>query len=309
MPRTIQPRDLIVLSFAFLGACGGGADGTSGSDTAGGTTPAQAVNPPGSSTATSAPATTTSSAAGTTSTTFPDTTTTTTASTAAVTTTSSLVSSTTTSSSVATTSSTSSTSTTFATTTTTASNTTTTANSNLPPLSGTPITLDGGPNGTLGVRAWSDGNTGSGGQGAPAGNAKCIPYDALDTNYFVHAHISIFRDGQRLALPQYIGMASTCLYEINTDNLSGVVDAFSSAYKRLTLGDLFAVWGQALTWNNIAGFSGQPVVIYVEDNGVLKQHAGDPGDIELLSKRSITIQIGARLTEIPVYKWDKYLGE
>lgn len=169
--------------------------------------------------------------------------------------------------------------------------------------------LDGGPNGTLGVRAWADGNTAAGGQGAPAGNAKCIPYDSLDTNYFAHAHVSIFRDGQRLALPQYIGMASTCLYEINTDNLSGVVDAFSNAYKRLTLGDLFAVWGQPLSWTNVAGFSGQAVVIYVEDNGVVHEHAGDPGEIEFLPKRSITIQIGARLNEIPVYKWDKYLGE
>lgn len=169
--------------------------------------------------------------------------------------------------------------------------------------------LDGGPNGTLGVRAWADGNTAAGGQGAPAGNAKCIPYDGLDTYYFAHAHVSIFRDGQRLALPQYIGMASTCLYEVNTDNLSGVVDAFSNAYKRLTLGDLFAVWGQPLSWTNVAGFSGQAVVIYVEDNGVVHEHAGDPGEIELLPKRSITIQIGARLNEIPVYKWDKYLGE
>lgn len=102
-------------------------------------------------------------------------------------------------------------------------------------------------------------------------------------------------------------MASTCLYEINTDNLSGAVDAFSSAYKRLTLGDLFAVWGQPLSWTSVAGFSGD-VVIYVEDNGVLYKHIGDPGDIELLSHRSITIQIGTPLNEIPIYKWDKYSG-
>lgn len=305
MPRTIQPRALAALSLAFLGACGGGADGTSSSAATGATPPVQAANPSGTTT-TSAPATTTTSTtAETTSTTAGATTT----STAAQTTTSILPGSTTTSSSAASTTTTTSSSTTSPTTTTAASTTTTTNTSGLPPLSGVPITLTGGTTGTLGVRAWSDGNTASGGQGAPAGNAKCISYDALDTNYFAHAHVSIFRDGQRLALPQYIGMASTCLYEINTDNLSGVVDAFASAYKRLTLGDLFAVWGQPLAWDNVAGFSGQPVVIYVEDNGVLKQHAGDPGDIELLHKRSITIQIGARLNEIPVYKWDQYLGE
>lgn len=90
--------------------------------------------------------------------------------------------------------------------------------------------------------------------------------------------------------------------------MSGVVDGYSTAYKRLTLGDMFAVWGQPLSWTNVAGFSGQPVVIYIEDNGVLRQHAGDPGDIEFMPSRSITIQIGTPLNEIPVYKWDKYLG-
>lgn len=301
MPHTLQPRALVILMVAFLSACGGGADGMSAADASGGTAPVQAANPPG--TTTSAVATTSSTAAGTTSTTAADaTTTTSTSSTAAVTTTTSTAASSTSSTSTS-----SSSSTTFVTT-TTASTTTTTVTGNLPPLAGTPIMLDGGPNGTLGVRAWADGNTAAGGKGAPAGNAKCIPYDAIDTYYFVHAHVSIFRDGQRLAIPQYIGMASTCLYEINTDNMSGVVDAFSSAYKRLTLGDLFAVWGQPLSWTNVAGFSGDPVVIYVEDNGVLHQHVGDPGDIELLSRRSITIQIGIPLNEIPVYKWDKYSG-
>lgn len=282
-------QSLSILSLVILGACGGGVDGTLNADAGSGAKTAAAQTPANDS------STSTSSVIATS---------TTTSSSAATATTSTSSSSTSTTS----TSTSSTSSTTYATSTTTGSTTTTTASQNLPPLTTMPIVLDGGPNGTLGVRAWSDGNTASGGKGAPAGNANCIPYDAMVVNYFVHAHVSIFRDGQRLAIPQYIGMASACLYEINSDNMSGVVDAYSSAYKRLTLGDMFAVWGQPLSWNDIAGFSGQPVVIYIEDNGVLHQHVGDPGDIELLSRRSITIQIGAPLNEIPVYNWDKYSG-
>ncbi len=277
MPQLLHSKTLSVLSFVLMTGCGGGGDGLAGAGTDG------ASNTAGATASTStAGTTTTSSLAGTTTTTMVGAT-----STSAATTT---------------------TSTYGDTTTTTSSSTTTTANPNLPPLSGTPIVLDAGPNGTLGVRAWADGNTASGGKGAPVGNANCIKYEWLSTNYFVHAHVSIFRDGQRLAIPQYIGMAADCLYEVNTDNMSGVVDAFSNAYKRLTLGDLFAVWGQPLSWNNVAGFTDQPVVIYVEDNGALRQHEGDPGDIELSSHRSITIQIGTRLGEIPVYNWSSYSG-
>jgi hypothetical protein len=190
--------------------------------------------------------------------------------------------------------------------TTTASVTTTTSGGPLPPLASAPIVLTTEPSGTLGVRTWSDGNTAAGGQGSAVGNVQCVSYDYWNIGYFIHAHVSIFRDGQRLALPQYIGMAANCLYEINSDNMSGVVDVFSERYKRLTLGDLFAVWGQPLSWTNVAGFAGQPVVVYIEDQGVLTRHSGAIGDIELAPYRSITIQIGAALPEIPVYDWSRY---
>lgn len=209
------------------------------------------------------------------------------------------------------TSTTASTSSTSAVPTTTASVSTTTMvnsapNAPLPPLAATPIVLSSGPSGTLGVRTWSDGNTASGGRGNAVGNVQCVSYDYWNIGYFIHAHVSIFRDGQRLALPQYIGMAAECLYEINTDNMSGAVDVFSERYKRLTLGDLFAVWGQPLSWTNVAGFAGQPVTVYIEDQGVLTRHTGDIGDIELAPYRSITIQIGAALPEIPTYDWSRY---
>lgn len=200
-----------------------------------------------------------------------------------------------------------------ATTTTVAGTSTTSmAQGPLPPLGTTPIMLDPSPSAVLGTPYWGDGDTGAGGHGATVGNVQCIGYDNINSlTYYAHAHISIFRDGQRLAIPRYIGYASNCLYELNVDNMNGVVDMYSTqvTYKRLTLSDFFGVWGQPLSWTNVAGFMGQPVVIYVEDDGVLYQYTGDnPGDIDLIHHRSITIQVGARMNEIPTYNWQQYNG-
>ncbi|MBI1891688.1 MAG: hypothetical protein HYS18_13635 [Burkholderiales bacterium] len=204
--------------------------------------------------------------------------------------------------------------------TTTAANTTTTVagtsttsvpQGSLPPLAATQTLLDPASSAVLGTPFWGDGDTGSGGQGATVGNAKCVNYDSINSlAYYAHAHISIFRDGQRLAIPRYIGYAANCLYELNVDNMNGVVDMYSTevSYKRLTLGDFFGVWGHPLSWTNVAGLSGQ-VVIYVEDNGILNQYMGaNPGDIDLIHHRSVTIQIGSRLNEIPIYNWQQYNG-
>lgn len=70
-----------------------------------------------------------------------------------------------------------------------------------------------------------------------------------------------------------------------------------------TLGQVFALWGQPLSYNDIGGISGIPVVVYITDNGVVTQYTGDLGAIELLSHREITIQLGTPIAEIPVYTW------
>ncbi len=276
MPQYPHHKVLSLLSVLLIAACGGGGGGEEAGASGTGTNSMQAGS---ASTTTTGVATTTSSTA-------------------------------TTTSSTATTTVNGQTTTTAATATTTSSTTTTTGNTTpLPPLSGTPIVLTKDQLGTSWTR---DGNTGSGGanqEGARAGNAECLSYGTMQnaTGYFVSAHLSIFKDGQRLALPADIGIMANCLYEINTDNRSGVIDAWSTKYKRLTLGDFFKVWGQPLAWDNVAGFTGQPIVIYVDDgSGYLRRHMGDPGDIELNWHFSITIQIGSALAEIPTYDWRSY---
>jgi hypothetical protein len=153
---------------------------------------------------------------------------------------------------------------------------------------------------------WADGYNAS--SGVPVGNVSCNQWSA-NRDYFSHAHLSIFRNGVQLAIPQYIGWSDACIYDINTDSRNGVIDTVSSTgYKFMTLGQFFTIWGQSLSRDNIAGITGLPVVIYLEDNGALSVYTGDPATIELATFRSITIQLGTRLDEIPVYDWSSYSG-
>jgi hypothetical protein len=70
-----------------------------------------------------------------------------------------------------------------------------------------------------------------------------------------------------------------------------------------TLGSFFKIWGQPLTTTNVGSITGLPIVFYVTDNGTTVRHTGDPGAIELRSKRLVTIQIGSQLNAIPNFNW------
>jgi hypothetical protein len=126
--------------------------------------------------------------------------------------------------------------------------------------------------------------------------------------YHVHSHLSIFLNGEALAIPREIGIleptpTTGCFYSLHTHDLSGRIHVEAAAPATFTLGQLFSIWGQPLSSTDIAGLSGMPVVVYVTDNGVVTQNTGDWSTIELTSHREITIQIGTPITEIPNYTW------
>lgn len=203
------------------------------------------------------------------------------------------------------------TTTTSSSTTTTGSSTTTTIDANLPPVSRTPIKLAKYPQQqTLGTANpdWSESYWDKG-PTANAGNAFCGDYNR-GFREFPHVHLSIFRNGERLMIPKEIGYRTYCIFNTNTDILNGVVDAFPEVNMTgyLTLGDFFYVWGMPLTANNVAGITGLPMAIFIEDNGRLSRYTGDPTKIEMLPFRSITIQLGTPLAEIPTYDWSDYGG-
>lgn len=178
----------------------------------------------------------------------------------------------------------------------------------LPPLS--PVIVDLDDNHQVGVTYWPDHDTASGGQGEPVGKYVCWPHWPPET-YHVHSHLSIFLDKQALAVPDDIGVVKGatdyCYYTLHTHDRSGKLHVEAPAPEFFTLGDLFRIWGQPLGPDNVAGLTGKPIVVYVTDqNGVVTLASGDWRDIELLSHREITIQVGETIDEIPNFFWSSH---
>jgi hypothetical protein len=122
------------------------------------------------------------------------------------------------------------------------------------------------------------------------------------TQYHAHALISIYKDGQRLAVPANIGRNANCNYELQTADKSGVVHIQSSAAKTFTLGQFFAVWGQSLSADTVAGLVGKPSY-YIIDNQTITQYTDDPQNIELKPHREVLIVTGTPPTQVPRYDW------
>jgi hypothetical protein len=172
----------------------------------------------------------------------------------------------------------------------------------VPPLS--PTVVDLNDNHTVGTAHWPEGETADGAQGQTIQGLECLP--TMPETYHVHSHLSIFLNGEALAVPGEIGIidgATSCYYSIHTHDMSGKLHVEAAAPATFTLGQFFALWGEPLENTNIAGLVGMPVVIYVTDNGVVTEATGDWHAIELKSHREITIQVGTPITEIPNFHW------
>jgi hypothetical protein len=163
------------------------------------------------------------------------------------------------------------------------------------------------PGQRVGDSRWPNGNTTSGGQGAPVGGLECVatPSHVMD----IQTHVSIILNGEAQQFPDVMGevrSGTPCFYPIHTHDGSGrlhVVGPNTSVVH--TLGQAFAIWGQPLSNTDIAGITGLPVEVFVTDNGtvVKVEDATTWDDIELREKRLITIVVGTPITEIPNFNW------
>lgn len=155
---------------------------------------------------------------------------------------------------------------------------------------------------------WPDGPTGPGGAGQPAGGLSCTASHD-NASYHVHPHLSIFLNGQQLRVPSGIGIGGSgapapgCLYAVHTHDAIGILHVENPTPARFTLGQFFALWGQPLSSTNVAGITGLPVVIWLDDGRTVTQYTGDPREIELAGGRGITVQIGTPLSALPTYTY------
>jgi hypothetical protein len=133
---------------------------------------------------------------------------------------------------------------------------------------------------------------------APVGGLTC---GASGGRYGVH--VELFVDGLVVLLPSGIGVAppltgdapyvtgGRCSYPLRTLEPTGVVEVAAGG-RPLTLGDLFAVWGQplgALGFGRWRAAPGERLGVFV--NGV--RFAGDPRTVPLDRHAEIVLEVGS----------------
>jgi hypothetical protein len=98
------------------------------------------------------------------------------------------------------------------------------------------------------------------------------------------AHLEIFARRETLVIPARIGvLTGRCRYPVRTLGPTGLIVADHAG---LTLGDLFAVWGQPLGRRRLAGFRG-PIVAFVAGRRI----AGDVRRIPIRHHSQIVVEV------------------
>jgi hypothetical protein len=66
------------------------------------------------------------------------------------------------------------------------------------------------------------------------------------TGYHIHAHLTIYINGQQVAIPQGVGIATdqSCLYWLHTHDSTGVIHIEAPQKAALTLENFLDIWGQ-----------------------------------------------------------------
>jgi len=172
----------------------------------------------------------------------------------------------------------------------------------IPPLASPLIKLQSQAVGT--VSRWPSGDSTTGGQGQTVDGFACAQ---MPETYHVHAHLSLFLNGDQLIVPDHVGIPSPggmeCAYSIHTHDASGEIHIESPTPGTFTLGNLFHIWGEPLDRTNIGGIAGLPITVYIVDEGnaAATEYTGDLLNMDLPAHRQITIQIGTAIPSIPVY--------
>ena len=100
----------------------------------------------------------------------------------------------------------------------------------------------------------------------------------------VVAHLEIFAHRETLVIPAGIGtLPRRCRYPLRTRDPTGLITASRPG---LTLGDLFAIWGQPFSRRRVAGFRG-PILAYVDGRRVRDNIA----DISIRHHAQIVLEV------------------
>lgn len=177
------------------------------------------------------------------------------------------------------------------------------------------------PGDQVGVNTFPDGDTPTGGQGQKIDNLlECHRY--INQTFHVHTHLSIFDPtGTQIMVPWGIGLVqpwtfdrdndeiatAMCGYNLHTHDRSGVIHDESKTNLNLTLGQFFDVWGMPLSSTNVAGYTGTVwVKIVVPGNNMPWTNTIDPRTIVLSEREQITLAVGNKVKNPPIYDMSKF---
>jgi hypothetical protein len=138
--------------------------------------------------------------------------------------------------------------------------------------------------------------------GEPIDGIQCQSSEQVA--YHIHAHLTLFVDGQPRQVPLAIGIGppvqltptavgdfasgGSCFYWLHTHAADGVIHIESPTQQLYTLGQFFDVWGQALGPGQVGSAQGT-VTAYV--NGQVT--AGNPRDIPFHLHDQIQLDVGS----------------
>jgi hypothetical protein len=121
--------------------------------------------------------------------------------------------------------------------------------------------------------------------------------------YHIHAHLSIYINGEQKVVPYGIGIvgpwaseqtgdgpfidSGSAFYYLHTHDATGVIHIESPTQKTYTLGQFFAEWNQPLSGTQVGPDKGQ-LTVFVNGSA----YTGDPAGITLTAHKVIQIDVG-----------------
>jgi hypothetical protein len=153
--------------------------------------------------------------------------------------------------------------------------------------------------------------------------AGLVPETAERLTYHVHAHLDVFINGRRQAVPAGIGIVTTdpavqrgtvagqpayggirvpcaqpCISPLHTHDATGIIHTESATRANNTLGQFFIEWDVPLTAECVGTYCRPDTRIAIYVNGRRQRFADAPG-IPLSDRKEIALVIGRRPSRIP----------
>jgi hypothetical protein len=153
--------------------------------------------------------------------------------------------------------------------------------------------------------------------------AGLVAETAETLQYHVHAHLDVFINGRRQAVPAGIGIVTTdpavrtgtikgqpayggirvpcaqpCISPLHTHDATGIIHTESATRANNTLGQFFTEWDVPLTAQCVGTYCAPDTRIAIYVNG-RRQRFADAAQIPLSDRKEIALVIGRRPSRIP----------